>query len=464
MRDSRLAMIALVLLAAVPCRASGLESLEFFKPVQRAQLGEEEILAVSFDPAVYAATQEHFADVRVVATGGKEVPFRIDQATETRSETSHRFSPSEVRSLVTKEEDNSIEVIVELDKKAVPADGMTFYTPLRDFERHVSVFGSNDGADWRPLVSRAMIFDYSQFMDVSNREVKLPENDYRRLKVVIEEVIDQKESALMELTRQFRGGDETQRTERTTVQRRPFRIDRIELWHEVVHERVKKILRADYPIVDFEVEEDPGEKMTIVHVRTRREPLVRFTLETTSANFNREAFIEVPVERGVTVTWKHVGHGSVSRFRFRNFEREELQIDFPEQRQKEYRILIENEDNPPLEITAVKAEGQVYRALFIAAPETNYQLYYGSDEAEAPSYDTAALAVALAEGFEPAVATLGTEAENPDFGRAPGLGLAELLNNPLFFAAAICLMVIVLALLLFRAGRRIEGLPEEGDV
>ena len=253
--------------------------------------------------------------------------------------------------------DNSIEIVVRLGEKAKPADGMAFYTPLKDFERRVSVFGSTDGKSWKPLVADKVIYDYSRYMDVSNRDVQLPKNSCRQLKAVIEAVTGQQQSAFTRITRQFRGETEQQRTEWTTIQRRPLRIDRIELWNNVTRQRLKNQMKADYPIVDFHVEEAPDGKQTIVHVQTRRAPLTSLTLETASANFSRAASVEVQVDRGVTTAWQQVAEGRVSVVRFRGFQRAHLELTFPEQREEAYRIVIQNEDNAAVEISGVAAEG-----------------------------------------------------------------------------------------------------------
>ncbi len=445
----------------VPASNAGdLELLQFAKPIQRQPATEEEILAIPLDADVYAATQDGLADIRILDPARAEMPFRIERATDTTVDTQRRPSPSAVRSLVTNETDNSIEVLVELEKEAPAADGLTVITPLEDFERRVNVFGSDDGTSWQPLATDAMIFDYSRFMDIANREILLPRNSFRRLKLVIQDVVDEDTSTLMELTRQFAQSDETQRTERTMVERRPLRIDRIDLWHNVPQQRIKKTVRADYPIVEFQAEENAEDKTTIVHVRTRREPLVQFTLETSSANFSRAAVVEVPSTRGVTVTWTPVGRATLSQFRFRDFQREQLSIEFAEQRQDEYRLVIANGDNAPLAITGLQAQGHVYRALLLAAPGAEYQLCYGAEKAAAPRYDTAAIDVALAEGFPPVAAALGSQTPNPGFGGSRGFGPADWLDSPLFLGSAIALMVAVLGFLVFRASRHIEPMEQ----
>ena len=59
-----------------------------------------------------------------------------------------------------------------------------------------------------PLVSDGIIFDYSQYMDVSSREIALPKNSFREFKVTIDDVTDEKESPFKELTRTFKDAKE----------------------------------------------------------------------------------------------------------------------------------------------------------------------------------------------------------------------------------------------------------------
>jgi hypothetical protein len=334
-------------------------------------------------------------------------------------------------------------------------------TPLRDFQRRVQVFGSNDGANWSPLVADGLIFDYSRYMDVSNREIRLPANSHRQFKVIIDDVTDEQETPLKELTRRFRDGQENERIEKTTVRRRPFRIDRVSLWRDVTREHFKGDQKADYPVEQFHAEQDPEKKCTIVKIGTRREPLTGLTLQTASRNFSRRAVVQTPVQRGVQTDWIEVGQGTVSLAQFRSFHREQLKLTFPEQRREHYRIILENEDNPPLEITGVIAHGNVYRVLFLALEGRAYRVYYGSDTAEQPSYDMATVLPPLRKGYQALQGHLGVQTANPDFGEKPGLPVRRVLGNKLFLGAAVCLMVAVLAWGLFRAARRIDAVPKQ---
>src|SRR5262249_1348812 len=140
--------------------------------------------------------------------------------------------------------------------------------------------------------------------------------------------------------------------------------------------------------------------------------------------------------------------------------REQLSITIPQRREEQFRIVIRNEDNPPLHITGAKAEGSVERLLFIAQPAKTYRLCYGSETAVAPTYEAATVLQALEQNYQPKVATVGAQAPNKEFGGEP-TSARGLLNNWVFLGGAIGLMVIALAWSLFRAGRRLDSLPKE---
>jgi hypothetical protein len=455
-------LACLVLGAGLTAGAEEPARFRFWRDVDRGSSKEEEIVAFPLDSDIYAATRDGFPDVRVLDDAQTEAPYQIEPEVEYQEDRTRQSA--HVEDIRLREEASSIEVKLRLPKDYPAAEGFSFSTPQVNYERKVRVFGSDDGATWKPLVTDGIIFDYSRYMDVANRDVALPQNSFRQFRLVLEDVVDEKESPYKELTRTFRGGKEEERKEATRIERRAFRIDRITFFWHVTRQHVQKAKKSEYPLAGLEKQEDAANHETILHVRTRREPLTSFTLQTRSRNFNRRAVVEVPVVRGVTTEWNAIGKATVSNFRFRSVRREQLSVAFPEHRREEYRIVIRNEDNPPLDITGVKgvkAEGNVYRAVFLAQEGKSYRVFYGSETAQSPRYEAATVLATLREKYQPSEARLGKEVENAAFQAEPGLALRNLLNNWFFLGAAICVMVAVLAWGLFRAGRHLEGLPKE---
>jgi len=452
--------MCVVLGAALPAAAQPAVRFRYEKALDRGAAPDEEIVAFTLDSDTYDATRSNFPDLRVLDRARAEVPYQLEADVEFREERTRQSFATEVVSL--REGDNAIEVHLRIGKRAPYADGFRLVTAQADYERKVQVFGSDDGVEWKPLLADGIIFDYSRYMDVSNRELKLPANTFREFKLHIGDVTDEKESPYKELARTFRGGKEEERTERTMIQRRTFRIERIEALHTVTEQRVRRAKTSSYPIVRFEAQEDSANKQTIISIDTRREPLTSFTLVTPSRNFSRRVVVEVPIVKGVQTDWQQIGAGTVSHFGFRSYRHEQLRVEFPERRDERYRIVIHNEDNPPLEIAGVAAEGNVYRVVFLALKAEDYRVLYGSELATSPKYEAGVVLAALRnEDFQPVAAKLGPQVENPEFGGEPDLALRALFNNWYFLGGVICLMVVALGWSLFRAGRHLKDLPPD---
>jgi hypothetical protein len=352
----------------------------------------------------------------------------------------------------------SLEIIVKLRDKAPSADGLTVVSPLTNYEHRLKVFGSRDDRDWSPLVADGLIFDYTRYMDVRNGDVSLPANDCRRFKLEIEQVLDERESPFLELAESSRDGRKEQRIEVSQIERRPFRIDRINLWRTVEKQSALKPRQTSHAIRALQIEQDVKEQVTRINVWSFREPLTGLTLQTPSRNFSRVVKVLVPITEGVRTDWQEIGRGTVHRFQLRGFHKEELLVRFGERRSEEYQIVIENADNPPLEITSVQAEGNLYRLVFLAAEGRRYWLDYGSDTAGLPRYDTAAVLASLGPGYQPIEVSLGSQ--ETDLGYRNGTGLGKLLNSSIILFLALALMIVVLGWVLLRAGKQIKKLPD----
>jgi hypothetical protein len=452
-----------VLLASgtlLPCHAQQPQSMRLYKDINISPLKQEEIIASVLDSEVYAATLDGFGDLRVFDNRGSEVPYLLERLTETRTVSVRQTGPAKQVSL-RELPGGGLEIQISRDEQLPPAEGISLVTPLTNYQQRVQVSGSNDGQEWHALVSDALIFDYSRYMDVGNHQIGLPENRYRHFRIVVGDVTADQESQLLELTRRLRAGQEAERVEKTTIQRRPFRIDQIDFWYHVTQQHHKGDTKTAYPVTNFTVEQNADQKQTVVHVHTRREPLTGFYVETSSRNFKRPAAVQVPVTKGVRTEWRDIGTATISRVDFRDLHHEELRIPIPETRSEVYRIVIDNGDNPSLEITGLRGEGNTYRVLFLAVPDTTFRLFYGSATAKTPSYDTAAMQESLSKGYRPRTASLHGELANSGATAPPGQAARNLVNNPLILGGLIVVLVAVLAWGLYRAGRRIEQLPKD---
>ncbi len=442
------------------CRPGTAKELRFqFRSQIDARFDQEEIVAVPLGPEVYAATRDDWADLRVLDRNRIEQPWLIRPVREYRRQSRRRFH-SVNKPELTPLENGGLEIRVTRRDTHRAAHGLRLHTPLKNFQQRITVYGSDNETDWELLTENALVFDYSQWMDVRNDEVPLPENTFRYLRIVIDKVTAEQESQLMETVRHLRGGAEADRTERVTIDRRPFRIDRIEYWEETVEERVEGDKKILYPPVAFRIEHDSQARSTFVYVQTNREPLTAFVIETPDRSFSRRVTVEIPATGQEQVHWQAVGSSVVSRIDFQGFRRERVRVTFPETRSKRYRLAIANGDNQPLRVTGVKGEGTLYRVVFLAAAGNQYHLVYGAPEAEPPHYDTTALKELLRRGYRPVEAKLAARQGGPPPEPGAENPFAWFLGTSGALIVLVVALVAVLGFTLYAAAKRIGQIPE----
>ena len=236
------------------CVASADEptAYQWSRPIQFEADQRDELVSVPLESDVYRATQDGLSDVRILSSDQQFVPFLIRKQTVQRDRVERRrWKARDVDLKPLKE--GALEIRVKLRKDDPQPEGLTLSTPLRNFEQRVQVF---EGEDTDPLVSDAVVYDYSQYMDVSRRDIRLPKNSARSFRIVVGALTAEQETQLLELTRQLRGGEEEERQERTTIKRRPFRIDRIDFFAHSVHRMVPQEASISRPVVEMKSETD----------------------------------------------------------------------------------------------------------------------------------------------------------------------------------------------------------------
>lgn len=450
-------LASLILTFGLQAVAAETGDFRFSRPIQWPDSGQQELLEVPLDSRVYSATRDGFPDLRLIDQSGTETPYLLQKAAETKTESRRLDVASETDSL--KKQGKAIEIQLTLDKKADRADGLTVVTRLTDFEHRLQVLGSMDGKSWTELVRDADIFDYSSYMSVSRRDVALPANPFRKFKVVIREATQTRESELLEMSRKFRQYNEIERDEKVTLQRVPLKIDRIEFWRTETETLPESERVFDYPAARFVVSEDAEKQMTLIDIETDREPLIGFRLQSPTAHFNREAEVQIPFTRGIEKGWRTIGRGPIEALHFRDINRDSTEIQFPEQRQTGYRIIVYNRDNPPLPISAVTGFGPGYRLLFLPEDGKTYRLRYGSEKAESHVYESGPIRELLRRGFGANPAVLGDETAEKTGPEA--FEWAGFLNSKWFLGSVVTLMVLVLGWTLVRISKGIERFPSD---
>lgn len=440
-------------------QANEAPAYRFSRPVQTPDSGQQSLLAVPLDSAVYANSAADFRDLRLTDQNGIETPYLLQKIAGQKTVSRRQPARSETVDL-QKFGDEGFVITVKLDKNAANADGLSLVTSQHDFEYALQIHGSNDGENWQLLVDKALIYDYSRYMSVGNRDVAIPSNSFRQFKIVVAKANQTRVAELLELTRTLRGNEEVQREESTQLQTEALHVERIDLWHLNSETLAADYQAFDYPVSSFKISQDAEHKTSVVDIETLRQPLTGFNLQIMTPNFSRGAEVQIPMQQGITTQMQTIGSATLEALHYQDINRDQTGISFPEQRQAHYRILIRNQDNPILHINTITGSGLGYQLLFLPQAGVSYRLQYGTDHVEAPRYDVAPIQELLRRGYQSTLAGLG-----PETALAPEeekFDFAKLLNSHLFLGLAIGLMVLVLAWSLFKVGKRLGDMPDSG--
>ena len=146
---------------------------------------------------------------------------------------------------------------------------------------------------------------------------------------------------------------------------------------------------TSFEIVGFEVGED-GTR-TVIEFDAHREAAVGIRILTSAENFSRPVRIEGKSGIGHT-GFRDIYRGTYSHVAAGDVERDGRTLHLPKTtRCAEWRVTIDNHDNPAMTITGILLDERVHEAVFVNTQPCSYRVLYGGDESQKPRYDMAAI-------------------------------------------------------------------------
>lgn len=187
-------------------------------------------------------------------------------------------------------------------------------------------------------------------------------------------------------------------------------------------------------------------------------PTHRLAISVSDVNFYRDVTLQSSPDQEEWTTV--VRRADIYAFDTPRFVGSKLVVNYPEITSRYLRLVIHDEDNPPLNVRDVDVWGLSRRIIFTADPQHSYRLYYGKTKAKKPSYDIERIFPYLVTENLPE-AEIGPQYTNPYFEEEKP-PVSE--RFPWLFPAMIAAAAVVVALLLiviFRQIRKTLPPPEE---
>jgi hypothetical protein len=450
-RKARARAWGIAICLAMACQAyakkADLSACPFVKHMSDGDSAGRAIGAAVIDSEVYAESADNFANVRIVDDAEIEIPYLVREKTTAVTKTRERHISTRIEAL-RELPDNRIEIELVLTGKAVESQAVVIETPIRDFEKLVTIRAATSDGEWTELVSEAPIVDYTRFIDLRDTRIEFAPAAYRRFRLTISDVTLDRELAIKRNVREALHGETQREFTHSSFRREDFRIDTIRLLGQRTTETGERPVRVTREINDFAVENDG--KRTVVTFSSQREPIDGIRLLTSGRNFSRPVRVEGKRGRSFTDlyrgTYRFISVGKVSR------DNRTLRLRRPE-RCTEWRVTIDNADNPALAITGLVLEERVHEIVFLNSSPAVYRLIYGGSGTVKPSYDVSTI-LGVAGRSPSAAFTLGGQLDNEAYRR---FNWRLRLGGQVVLSAAILLMVVALGWGVANAAKRIES-------
>lgn len=246
-----------------------------------------------------------------------------------------------------------------------------------DYRRRVQVEGSVDGQDWEPVAEQGWVFSLRRGDErFAADTVNFPANDFRYLRLTL-----------------FHDPDDPRRIELNAVEG-GFR------------EPVKEPELVPVPLQDLDRSHDPERQETIVllDLGWRNLPLARLTVQATDDYYyrayevlGRDSDVESVKRRHEAgwiteereAPWRQVSRGVLYRVHDGDMVSTGNTISLDRQCPRHLKLVILDQDNPPLDIEGIDVERREVSLVFDHHRDEIYALSGGNPEAGAPAFDLA---------------------------------------------------------------------------
>jgi len=383
---------------------------------KKSLLGTSSGLAEVFlDNEVFAGTTINLADIRVIDNYKQEVPYKL--ITVKKEEGRKNYNPKRINNSVVAGKYSS--VILDLGERGIITNSLTIQTSSENFQRNVTVFGSDNQTDWNILKANAYIYDYTDKrggMKSQDTSVSFPDSVFQFLKIEISD-----------------------------SDNNPVVISSVN-----VNQYEQKNAEQFSIASELEVFQDTSKKTTtlIADIGQSGIPANKIYLLPNGENFNRGVAVYSSNDKNSS-DWKYIGQGYIFRYNTPKFIGENTALDINETTDRYIKIIVYNNDNAPLNFSGAKIFATHRELIFQAQADKKYELYYGNEKAASPKYDLDQ----YLKYFDLSSAqkiSLGPQTSNSDFvlPQEPEKPFTE--RMPYFLPVGLTTLGLILLLLVYR--------------
>jgi hypothetical protein len=403
--------ILLVLLSALVIKAN-FSSADWEYKKRIAISDVEGIASVKVDAEVYNHAKYDLSDVRVISDKKEEVPYKI-KTLKSEKETVC-FEPKLYNLSIVP--DDYTEFYLDMGGKNQVINKLHIVTPDRNFRRRVEIWGSDDGIKWLKIRDAGNIFSfYTDDYRTALTDIKFPDTKRKFYKIVI-----------------------------WNNEEKPLEINRCWVYKE-------EVTKAPLDYIPFKIvsrKENHEKKRTevILDVIYENIPKKQINLEFASDRYHRNVWLFGSDD---AEDWHRINSAVIYRYNKKN---KKSVITLPESRERYLKLLIYNQDDPPLKIEDISIKANPQFIYFPVKKGKGYYLFYGNTDAERPVYEFERL-LPFMESKANIMADLDREQLNDDFSRVKEV-IKE--DEDFFIWPIVAFVIVALGFLIVKSLKRVN--------
>ncbi len=427
-----------------------IEDYLFCKQATAPAVVQNEFGAISLDKDIYRHTDNSFNSLRIFDENYNEIPYVIriqrvnEKATRTYTVPMNTLSLEELPN-------NRISIILQNKNKGLVPSEMAIRTANRNFEKTVSVYGSNDRIQWQPLAENQPIFDYSRFIDLRNTDVSFKKLPFTYYKVTLDNVSEELRSSFSQIFVKYSEHHiqeqyEAFRRYKETLQIKDIQFSGTEDKFVYGSEKI-----VSHPLKLIKTTINKDEKTSNIYLASDRQPITRLLFRVESKNFKRLTVVEGTDETGSDPKWNNIASAEIFNISAGQFQKEKLEIDLPHTRYLRYHVRIFNQDNIPIKVSSVEAKGLVHEIVFSHNNRRTLKVCYGGENLQVPQYDVSSILAEL-----PPVEGSRWNIDKQEDNKAVGMKKKQIVSPKTLLMGALTVMVVVLIYLVVFGVKKVD--------
>lgn len=407
-------IVALLLLAAAAYAAFDRGPFQYRKEIKIPEDQPESYTLLELDGEVFDTADARLRDLRITDPNGEQVPYKL--LIEGPKWISQSYSVTPLDMGVTA--DKKVRFELQLPQNLLQHNNLKIETAEHNFHCRVDLDAWIDDG-WTRLKHGMGIFDYfdaAENVESQHLLLTYPDSTAKKLRCTIrckEGIIVRPESLNIE-----------------------YRVRR------------EAKLIGHKAVLQSSVRDEDARTTTLTYDLSHRYPIshIKFTVE--GSNFSRP--VHVFTLSAEPDKWRPVASGKIYNLNTELYNVEKLDISFGEIWTRKLKIVIDDGDNPPLDIQKIAAYSKGRYLYFPGKPGGSYYLLYAGKDVQSPVYDFQEVYRFLPESRAKALLP-GQQQDNPHYVKplipGPPKDLKPILTAVLLVA------VLVLGALIFRLAR-----------